>query len=47
MEGNTTQMILFIRNVVLTLLFIKKIKKKIKKVTEVIKMLVFLKSKNK
>lgn len=40
-------MILFIRNVVLTLLFIKKIKKKIKKVTEVIKMLVFLKSKNK
>lgn len=47
MEGNTTQMILFIRNVVLALLFIKKIKKKIKKVTEVIKMLVFLKSKNK
>lgn len=28
MEGNTTQMILFIRNVVLALLFIKKIKKK-------------------
>jgi len=27
MEGNTTQMIWFIRNVVLTLLFIKKIKK--------------------